>query len=82
MTTPSTNVEQAVSFYTNERKATFAEYSDAAIVTFVRIGTEDEDPADGRLNLHNDERDLLRMIKEENVFKRLLFSSTPIPNVG
>ena len=49
MTTPSTNVEQAVSFYTNERKATFAEYSDAAIVTFVRIGTENTDPADGKI---------------------------------
>lgn len=80
MTTPSTNVEQAVSFYTNERKATFAEYSDAAIVTFVRIGTENTDPADGRLNLHNDERDLLRMIKEENVFKKtIVLINSPFP---
>ncbi|NLB49075.1 MAG: hypothetical protein GX813_04495 [Erysipelotrichia bacterium] len=80
MTTPSTNVEQAVSFYTPERKATFAEYSDAAIVTIVRIGTENTDPAPGRLDLHNDEKDLLRMIKNEGVFKKtIVIINAPFP---
>ena len=65
MTTPSTTVEQSFSgFYTDAMKESFAEYGDAAIVTFVRIGTENTDPPAGKLDLNNDEAQLLKMIKE------------------
>ena len=52
MTSPGTNVEHSFSgFYTDAMKETFAEYGDAAIITFVRIGTENTDPGKGQLDL-------------------------------
>ena len=65
MTSPGTTVEHSFNnFYTDEMKDSFADYSDAAIVTFVRIGTENTDPSAGKLDLNNEEAQLLKMIKE------------------
>ncbi|MBO7573651.1 MAG: glycoside hydrolase family 3 C-terminal domain-containing protein [Bacilli bacterium] len=71
MTSPGTNVEDSVSIY-NDVKDTFDQYSDAAIVTFVRIGTENTDPSDGQLDLKSNEKDLLRMIKDSGQFKKTI----------
>ena len=66
MTSPSTTVEHSFSgFYTDAMKQSFAEYGDAAIITFVRIGTENTDPSSGKLDLNNEEKQLLQMVKEE-----------------
>ena len=46
-------------------KDSFLEYNDAAIVTFVRVGTENSDPNKGQLDLKSDEKQLLQMIKQE-----------------
>ena len=73
MTSPSTNVEHAFNgFYTDEMKASFANYNDAAIVTFVRIGTENTDPGAGQLDLKDNERQLLQMIKDSGQFKKTI----------
>ena len=84
MTTPDTKVEHSFSgFYTDEMKASFSEYGDAAIVTFVRIGTEDTDPSIGTLNLNNDEIQLLEMIKQykdNGTFKKVIVMiNSPLP---
>ena len=84
MTSPNTQVEHSFSgFYTNEMKNSFAEFGDAAIVTFVRIGTEDSDPNAGVLNLNNDEKQLLQMIKEykdNGTFKKVIVMiNSPLP---
>ena len=84
MTTPSTTVEHSFSgFYTDAMKETFAEYGDAAIVTFVRIGTENTDPPANKLDLNNDEAQLLRMIKEykdNGTFKKVIVMiNSPLP---
>ena len=71
LTTPSTNVEDSVSIY-NDVKDTFDQYSDAAIVTFVRIGTENTDPSAGQLDLKQNEKDLLKMIKDSGKFKKTI----------
>ena len=71
----SSNSEIAVSSYTDSIKGTFADYSDAAIVTFTRFGTEDSDPSAGILDLQKNEKDLLKMIKEQKdagVFKKVI----------
>ena len=76
MTTPSTTVEQTFNgFYTDEMKDSFADYGDAAIVTFVRIGTENTDPKEPRLDLDPEEAKLLEMIKEykdNGTFKKII----------
>ncbi len=59
------NSEIAVSSYNDNVKASFSEYSDAAIITFVRFGTEDTDPSDGILDLQQNEKDLLKMVKAQ-----------------
>ena len=69
--------EVPASFYTNELKTTFDSYSDVAIVTFARYGTENTDPTrvvDGRayLALSKNEEDLLQMIKEDSRFKKTI----------
>ena len=84
MTTPDTKVEHSFSgFYTDEMKASFADYGDAAIVTFVRIGTEDTDPSIGTLDLNNDEIQLLQMIKQykdNGTFKKVIVMiNSPLP---
>ncbi len=64
MTTPSTQVEHTFSgFYTSDMEASFKTYGDAAIITFVRIGTENTDPGAGQLDLKNDEKELLKLVK-------------------
>ena len=63
------------SFYDADVKNSFKEYGDAAIVTFVRVGTENTDPSRGRLNLNDREQKLLAMIKEEKdkgTFKKVI----------
>ena len=80
MTSPNTTVEQAFTsngkdFYTDEMKDSFTDYGDAAIVTFVRIGTENSDPSAGKLDLNNEEKQLLQMIKEykdNGTFKKII----------
>ena len=80
MTSPDTTVEQAFTsngkdFYTDEMKDSFSEYGDAAIVTFVRIGTENTDPSAGKLDLNAEEDKLLKMIKEykdDGTFKKVI----------
>ena len=76
MTSPGTNVEHSFSgFYTDAMKETFAEYGDAAIITFVRIGTENTDPSAGQLDLKSDESNLLKMAKEykdNGTFKKII----------
>ena len=84
MTTPSTKVEQSFSgFYTDELKDSFSEYGDAAIVTFVRIGTENTDPPAGQLDLTSDEAQLLKMIKEykdNGTFNKVIVMiNSPLP---
>ena len=56
--------------YTDDVKASFESYSDVAIVTFVRVGTENSDPVDGILDITEEEKDLLKMIKESGKFKK------------
>lgn len=62
--------EANVSVYNTDIQATFQSYSDVAIVTFVRVGTENSDPSDGILDLQPQEADLLRMIKDSGKFKK------------
>lgn len=81
MTSPNTNVEHSFSgFYTDAMKNSFYDYSDAAIVTFVRIGTENTDPQTGKLDLSNDEKELLKMIKDSGAFnKTIVLINSPMP---
>ena len=69
------NSEIAASSYTDSVKSSFSAYSDAAIITFTRFGTEDTDPSDGILDLSTNEKDLLKMVKEQKdagVFKKVI----------
>lgn len=71
---PSVNEipELALSSYTPGVKASFDVFGDAAIVTFVRVGTENSDPKDGILDLQENEANLLKMIKESGKFKKTI----------
>lgn len=66
------------SFYTDAMKASFADYSDAAIVLLTRYGGEgvdlDTKDADGvpMLSLHEQEADLLKMIRDSGTFKKVI----------
>ena len=70
--------EVPVTFYTDTIKSSFAEYSDAAIVLLTRYAGEGVDldtcDADGvpMLSLHQQEADLLKMIRESGVFQRTI----------
>lgn len=64
--------EEPVSVYTDSIKATFDSYSDAAIVTFTRVGTENSDPAAGILDITQNERDLLKMIHDSGKFSKTI----------
>lgn len=72
--------EEKISFYTDELKSTWEDdYNDAAIVMFAREGGEGielimNDAAEGisQLALHQDERDLLQMIKDSGKFKKTI----------
>ena len=74
--------ELAKSKYTNEIKQSYeTRYNDAAVVTFTRAGTENEDPKDGILDLDQNEKDLLTMIKDSGKFSKtivLLNSAMPM----
>ncbi len=72
LTKPSTEVEEGTGIYTNDVKATFDEYNDAAIITIVRIGTENTDPGAGNLNLRQKEKDLLKMVKDSGKFDKII----------
>lgn len=69
--------ELDVSFYSSY-KSGFSDYSDAAVVVFARTGGEGIDlnttDIDGvsQLCLHDDEKDLLKMIKDCGVFKKTI----------
>ena len=83
MTSPSTNVEKYSETNKDNLKQTFAEYGDAAIITFVRIGTENTDPGAGQLDLKNDEKSLLKLAKEykdNGAFKKIIvLINSPLP---
>ncbi len=71
--------EEDISFYTDELKASFADYSDVAIVMLAREGGEGmelalEDSFEGisQLALHQEEKDLLSMINESNAFDKVI----------
>lgn len=71
--------EVPISFYTDTLKASFSnDYNDAAIVLLTRYGGEGVDLAlsdkDGLplLSLHQEEKDLLLMIKNSNKFKKII----------
>jgi len=69
--------ELDVSFYSSYT-STFSEYSDAAIVIFARTGGEGIDlnttDIDGisQLALHDEEKDVLKMIKDSGAFKKTI----------
>ena len=72
MTSPGTNVEK---FSETKESAISSEYGDAAIITFVRIGTENTDPGAGQLDLKEDEAKLLRLVKQykdDGTFKKII----------
>ena len=72
MTSPGTNVEK---FSETKESAISADYGDAAIITFVRIGTENTDPSAGQLDLKTDEINLLKLVKQykdNGTFKKII----------
>ena len=79
MTTPSTTVESASKVCKSSGNELLDDvltscdnYSDAAIVTFVRIGTENTDPPAGKLDLNSDEQKLLKAIKASQKFNKTI----------
>ena len=85
MTTPSNTVEQASAVCTNgELKSDVLnscdEYNGAAIVTLTRIGTEDQDPPEKKLDLNDEEITLLKAIKNSNKFDKIIvLINSPMP---
>ena len=80
MTNPGTRVESAQKVCTSNNGeqlqddvlASCNSYNDAAIVTLVRIGTENSDPSVGTLELNSDEQALLKAIKNSNKFNKTI----------
>jgi beta-glucosidase len=81
--------EENISFYTNDLRASWEnDYNDVAIVMLARQGGEGselymEDPQEGisQLALHQEEKDLLKMIKDSGKFEKtivLLNSGNPL----
>ncbi|MFR4786470.1 MAG: hypothetical protein ACLUAM_08665 [Bifidobacterium adolescentis] len=77
--------EEPASFYTDQLKASWQDdYHDVAIVMLAREGGEDKemmmkDPEGiSALSLHQDEKDLLRMIKDSGKFSKTIVLP-PIP---
>lgn len=70
--------EEPISFYTQELRNSFSQYHDAAIVMLSRIAAEGTDmaisDADGipQLSLHQDEKDMLKMIQESGFDKTIV----------
>ncbi len=83
MTSPNTTVESYNEINKDNLKQSFAEYGDAAIITFVRIGTENTDPPAGKLDLNNDEKNVLKLAKEykdNGTFKKIIvLINSPLP---
>ena len=87
MTTPSTQVESASKVCKSSGNellddvlASCDEYNDAAIVTFVRIGTENTDPPAKQLDLNSNEQKLLKAIKASQKFsKTIVIINSPLP---
>ena len=78
--------EVPVSFYTDSMKSSFTEYSDVALVLLTRYAGEgvdlDTKDADGvpMLSLHEQEADLLSMIRESGAFgKVIVLINSPFP---
>lgn len=78
--------EVPVSFYTDAMRASFGDYSDAALVLLTRYGGEGVDldtcDADGlpMLALHPQEEDLLKMIRDSGVFSKVIvLINSPFP---
>lgn len=70
--------EEPISFYTDDIRESFADYSDVAIVMLAREGgeftdlvTSDADDV-SQLALHQDERDMLDMIESSGVFDKTI----------
>ena len=80
MTSPGTNVEK---FSELKQEAVTADYGDAAIITFVRIGTENTDPSAGQLDLKDEEKNVLKYAKEkkdDGTFKKVIvLVNSPLP---
>ena len=80
MTSPNTTVEK---FSETKEDLIDEEYGDAAIITFVRIGTENSDPSAGKLDLNNEEKQLLSLVKkhkDEGTFKKIIVMiNSPLP---
>ncbi len=80
--------EEKIGFYTDDLRATWEnDYNDAAIVLFAREGGEGieltmkDTEGISQLALHQDEKDLLRMIRDSGKFKKtivLLNSGNPM----
>lgn len=70
--------EEPPSFYSADKKATFSEYGDAAIVMLARTGGETrdlprkDDEGISHLALHAYEKALLKMIKDSGAFKKTI----------
>jgi len=80
VTDPDQNYEASSSVYTDEVKSTFGQYNDAAIITLVRAGTENNDPNSGMLNLHSNEKAMIKVIKDSGQFgKIILLLNSPMP---
>ena len=80
MTSPSTTVEK---YSQTDESLISADYGDAAIITFVRIGTEDTDPPSGKLDLNSEEQNLLKLVKkykDNDTFKKVIvIINSPMP---
>ena len=83
MTSPNTTVEKYSETNKDSVKNSFASYKDAAIITFVRIGTENTDPSAGKLDLNNEEKQLLTLVKsykDNGTFKKIIvLLNSPLP---
>lgn len=77
------NQEEPADFYTPELQGTFADYNDVAIVVFAREASEGNDmnmiDTDGRssLALHQNEEDLLEMVKNAGFGKIIVLLNSP-----
>ena len=77
MSNPNSTIEHeySTSFYDSTVINSFKDYGDAAIITFVRVGTENTDPSRGKLDLNDREKSLLQLVKQQKdlgVFKKVI----------
>ena len=83
LTTPNYTVESYSELNKDNLKNSFKDHGDAAIITFVRIGTEDTDPPAGKLDLNNDEKNVLKLAKQykdDGTFKKIIvLINSPLP---